>query len=515
MPITPFTNKDITVFAETNFRNQRKKFGIKRADRKRHMYVIGKTGMGKTMLLANMMVQDIRAKEGVLIVDTGGAIAEQILQHVPESRVKDVVYFNPMDREYPFAFNFLDGIHANDIYAFADGILPLFQELWSDVWGPRFEYVFKNALVSLLQYGNATILHLLPLLTDERFRAEVVSRLNDPVLIDFWEKEFSEFPDRFLETAVSPLQDKMGQIISNPMLRNIIGQRTSSFKFSDLIDNKKIVILLLNKNEIGADIVKFLGGAFVLRLLIEANKHKKEERDFYIYLDEFQYSAMYLFVEFLSKSDYGMNFIVSNQYLSQIPESLRQALTASVGTFVVFRVSAPDAQFIAEEFGNDVSAELLTRLAPYAMIVRLMIDGEVYAPFSAVALEPLPKIGLKEKIVGYSREQYARNRLEVERSIAESLKITNISPLVNVGRKRGSSIAHSTEHLEEFRKAHAAQTVAETVDVKNDHIPTEELNSRDRDEEEQDLVSFVESDKKESGATTKLTSLAPGDEVLV
>jgi len=426
--LKPYYHKDITLFAETNFRQQRKPFGIKKEDRKKHMYIVGKTGMGKTSMLAHMIVQDMRAGNGLFVLDATGELSEIILHYVPESRVKDVVYFNPTDREFPFSFNLLGEVDDDvNRYEHMHLLVALFKDIWSDVWGSRFEYVLGNALITLLHDENNTLLHILPLFTDTAFREALLKKVHDPVLLDFWNHEFKEYPERFLISAIEPLKDKVGQIVTNPLVRNIIGQSKTGFRYADLLDQKKIVVLALNKNQLGVDIFKMLGAAFAFKLLNAAKKKKQSERDFYMYLDEFHRIALDSFSEFIETTDYGIHLILSNQYLTQVPELVRESIFGSVGTVISFRLSALDAEALATEFEPNITADELLVLPPHTIALRLLIDGEVSTPFSAKTLAPLPKLGMKDKVVAYSRQMHAQQRREVEEKIAESLSIRAVS----------------------------------------------------------------------------------------
>ena len=424
MIFKPYYNKDITIFAETNFRDQRKKFGIKRQDRRKHMYMIGKTGMGKSSMLQHMIVQDIKAGEGVCVFDSGGVLVEQILHYVPSSRVRDVIYFNPADLNYPIAFNLLDG-SGQDLIR---GLISIFKDLWKDIWGPRLEYVFKNTLLALAKEESNTILHVLPFFANKDFRQSLLRRLNDSVLVDFWRSEYQDNPERFRYQAVEPLQDKIGQIISNPLMRNIIGQAKTSFSFKEILEQKKIVLITLNKNKIGEEVVQLLGSCFILKLflqakLVESADDQAIDHDFYLYLDEFQNFSYPKFGDLIGTSNYGLNLILASQYLGQVSPPLIEAIFGNIGTIVAFRLGAADADILAPELQPGITREDLIKLPKHNIILKLSIDGEISKPFTATSLEPLPVIGLMHKIIKYSRETYAHQRQEVERLIVKSLRI--------------------------------------------------------------------------------------------
>jgi len=458
MAITPFYNKDITLFAETNFRNQRKPFGIKRADMEKHMYVLGKTGTGKTSMLAHMIVQDMFAGRGVILIDVTGGLSDQMLHYVPESRLKDTVYWDPTDRDYQFVFNCLDDLGAeNERYTVVSGLVNFFRGFWRDVWGARLEYVLSNAILTLLYNKEMTLLHIIPLLTDPKFRAEAIEHVTDPVLSRFWTHEFGKDGEGFLRSAIEPIRDKIGQLASNQILRNTIGFPRSRFNFDDLLNKKKIVICSFNKHEIGADTAKFLGSTFLLRLLMRASE-RNEAREVYFYIDEFHELAFPWLEEFIGKSAHGIRFVLSHQYLSQISDNMRDVIFGNVGTIIAFRVGSSDAKSMSDEFGPTVSEHNLTTLPPYTIILKLLIDGKVSPPFSAVTLPPLPKVGLKERIIKESRAMYGEPRKEIEAKIAKSLGIPEISRTVQEEIQTNNAVSSEKSLVKEFREKIAAIT---------------------------------------------------------
>src|SRR3989339_131999 len=423
----PFYNRDVTVFAETNFRDQRKTFGVKRADRRRHMYIIGKTGMGKASMLEHMIVQDIKRSEGLCVIDTQGLLVEELLYYIPSHRLKDVIYVNPADIDYPVAFNLLET--SDDLQAqteLVQGLINIFKDLWGDIWGPRLEYVLKNSLITLLADENNTLLHILLLLTDADFRRRLLAKVTDQVILDFWLKEYQESPERFDSAAILPIRDKIGQIVSTSLLRNIIGQAKTGFNFEDIIAEKKIVILVLNKSKIGDEAARLLGSVFTLKLMLAAKKMQqpgRESADVYFYLYDFQNYSPALFNELITSPNFGLNLILCNQYLEQVPELVQRDIFGNFGTIVAFRVGSSDAVKLAEVMKLGMNPEDLMKLNKYNIMLTLSIDGETSAPFTAVTLEPLPVAGLKDNVIAYSRERYSHRREEAEESIRQSLHI--------------------------------------------------------------------------------------------
>ena len=425
-------NNDITYFAETNFRNQKIKFGIRPDDRRRHLYSVGKTGMGKTAMLENMAIQDIQKGHGLAVVDPHGEFAEKMLDFVPSSRVNDVIYFNPADIAYPIAFNVIEKVQPDFRYLIASGVLGVFKKIWPDVWSPRMEYILNNTILALIEYPGATLLGINRMLAEKEYRDKVVKRITDPGVKAFWLNEFSKYPDRFREEAVAPIQNKAGQFISSPLIRNIIGQTKSTINVRKVIDEGKILILNLSKGRIGEDASHLLGALMVSKIQLAAmsrvNIPEEERKDFYLYVDEFQNFATESFVNILSEArKYRLSLVLGNQYISQLEEMtptgrstrVRDAIFGNVGTMIIFRVGAEDAEFLENEFLPELTANDLVNLAKYNVYLKLMIDGISGRPFSAETLPPMakPEKSNREKIIKVSRERYGTSRQVVEEKI--------------------------------------------------------------------------------------------------
>jgi len=416
---------DIVLFAKTNFRNQQVKFGIKTDDRRRHMYIIGKTGMGKTSLMENMVINDIRAGRGVGVIDPHGEFAEKMLDFVPENRLDDVIYFNPADLEYPIAFNPLEQISVEHRHLVASGIMGVFKKIWPDVWSARMEYILNNALLALLEYPGSTLLGIMRMLSEKNYRQKIIEHLEDPVVKAFWVNEFSRYTQRLEIEAVAAIQNKVGQFISNPLIRNIIGQPHSSIDMRNVMDEGKILIINLSKGRIGEDNSALLGAMMVTKLQLAAMSRvdlpMEKRRDFYLYVDEFQNFSTESFANILSEArKYRLNLILAHQYIEQLHEKVRAAIFGNVGTIVCFRVGAEDAEFLEKEFLPEFNANDLVNLTKYNIYVKLMIDGVASKPFSAETLEPppLPEQSYKDIIIENSRQKYATRRLLVEEKIA-------------------------------------------------------------------------------------------------
>jgi len=413
---------NIAVFAQTNYRNELKKFGIKTDDRRRHMYLIGKTGMGKSTVLENMIVDDIRNGYGVAVVDPHGDLAEKIMDYIPNDRLQDVVYFNPSDINFPIAFNVVEQVEPHLRHLVASGLIGVFQKLWADSWGPRLEYILRNAILAILDFPGSTLLGVVRMLSDKSYRKKVVSNITDPVVKAFWEKEFSGYADKFASEAVSPIQNKVGQFLSSSLMRNIIGQVKSAIDIRDIMDNGKILIMNLSKGRIGEDNSALLGAMMITKIQLAAMSRvdvpEADRHDFYLYIDEFQNFSTDSFANILSEArKYRLNLVLAHQYIEQLSEKVKPAVFGNVGTLVVFRVGAADAEELVKEFTPTFTEEDIVNLPKYEMYLKLMIDGIASSPFSAIGLPPLRKedrTDNTEKVINNSREKYASDRESVE-----------------------------------------------------------------------------------------------------
>ncbi len=422
---------DITVFGQTNFRNHLKKFGIRIDDRRRHMYVIGKTGMGKTTLLENMIIADIKAGRGVGVVDPHGELAEKILDFIPEERIQDVIYFNPSDINYPIAFNPLEQISTEFRHLVASGIMGVFKKIWIDMWSARMEYILNNTLLALLEYPGSTLLGIMRMLNDKDYRKKVVDNLKDQVVKSFWVNEFSRYSQKFETEATAAIQNKVGQFVTNPLIRNILGQASSSIDMRKVMDDKKIFIVNLSKGRIGEDNSALLGAMIITKLQLAAMSRidvpEKDRQDFYLYVDEFQNFATESFATILSEArKYRLCLILAHQYIGQLIDSktknaiVRDAIFGNVGTMVSFRVGAEDAEFLEKEFQPDFMMNDFVNLPKYNYYIKLMIEGVASRPFSAQTIppNPLPPVVYRDVIIENSRHTYSTPRAVVDDKIS-------------------------------------------------------------------------------------------------
>lgn len=417
--------QEITFFAKTNFRNQQRVFGIKADDRRRHIYVIGKTGMGKTNLLENLVIQDIQHGHGVAFIDPHGDTAEKIIKAIPANRINDVIYFNPADQDFPVAFNVMEQVGLEHRHLVASGLVGVFKKIWADSWGPRLEYILRNAILALLEYPGSTLLGVTRILVDKEYRKRVVEKVSDPVVRSFWVDEFTKWNDRVLQEVIAPIQNKVGQFLSSSLIRNIVGQTKSSFDVREAMDSRKILILNLSKGRIGEDNSALLGAMMITKIQLAAmgrvDIEEETRKDFYLYVDEFQNFATESFANILSEArKYRLNLILANQYVAQVDEKVRDAIFGNAGTIISFRVGASDAEFLEKEFEPVFMTNDLVNLPKYNIYLKLMIDGVAGDAFSATVLPPIElqeTAENMEKVIRISRERYATNKQEVEDKI--------------------------------------------------------------------------------------------------
>jgi len=428
----------VTYFAETDSRNKRVKFGIKAKDRTRHMYVIGKTGMGKSTLLENMAVQDMQGGEGMAFLDPHGKTADLLLNYVPEHRIKDVVYFAPFDTDFPISFNIMEDVGYDKRHLVVSGLMSTFKKIWVDAWSARMEYILSNTLLALLEYPGATLLGVNKMLSDKEYRNKVVANVSDPAVKSFWVDEFGKYTEKFAAEATPAIQNKIGQFTNNPLIRNIIGQPKSSFDIRKMMDERKILIINLSKGRVGDQNANLLGSMLITKIYLGAMSRAdaseslmKSLPQFYLYVDEFQNFANESFADILSEArKYKLNLTIAHQYIEQMEEEVRAAVFGNVGTMVAFRVGSYDAEVLEKEFSPRFTAEDIVNLGMYQIYLRLMIDGMGSQPFSATNLPPIapPAISYVSQIMESSRAQFAQPRGGVEDQIKVQMAATVAAP---------------------------------------------------------------------------------------
>jgi hypothetical protein len=421
------------------FRDKEVKFGIKPQDRRRHIYIIGKTGQGKTTLLENMINFDINSNKGLAFLDPHGDSIQRILDYIPKERIDDVIYFNPTDINHPIGFNPLEKVSWGQRHLIVSSLLSIFKKIWVDAWSARMEYILTNTLLALLEWPNSTLLDVNRLLSDDNFRKLVVGNLRDTVVKSFWLSEFNKYHLQFRVEAVAPIQNKIGQFITNPLIRNIIGQPESAFDLRKVMDEGKIFLANLSVGAIGEETSRLLGGLLITKFQLAAmsrvNIEEEQRRDFYLYIDEFQNFATESFVNILSEArKYRLCLILAHQYLDQVPEEIIKSVFGNVGTFLIFRLGASDAEVFNKELGENVKIDDLVNLPAYHIYVKLLVDGIPTDPFLALTFPPIskPEKSFKEEIISLNHLKYAKRRSAVESSIIRMYNVSSFSNQENL-----------------------------------------------------------------------------------
>lgn len=442
----PSFDENISAFGLTDFRGIKNQFGMYRRDRSRHIYIIGQTGSGKSGLLTLFGLSDIYHNQGYCIIDPHGDLAMDNLRFVPESRIKDVVYFNPADTQYPMAFNPLEVDDPARKPNISSEVIGVLKRMFGDSWGPRLEHILRYTLLALLDRPNSTLLDISRMLTDADFRKETLNYCQDVTVLQFWKKEFGSWSDKQVTESVAPVLNKVGAFTANPIVRNIIGQPKSSFNIRQIMDEGKILVVNLSKGLIGEDNAGLLGSFLVTKVQLAAMSRSdienvEDRRPFYLYVDEFQNFATDSFSVILSEArKYGLNLTVANQYTSQMTESVRDAVFGNVGTTISFRVSADDAPVLAKQFEPIFEAQDLLNLNNRHFVISMIINGEKVPAFSATTLSiPKPPHDITPQIIEYSREHYSRPRAEVEKDISANIGAADKfkQDLSNSGRAAG------------------------------------------------------------------------------
>lgn len=404
-------------------------FGIKKRDRRQHFYVCGKTGTGKSELLKNMILQDINNGEGVGVVDPHGELVEDVMKKIPSSRINDVIYFNPSDSEYPVGFNVLEVPDPKYKHLVVSDLMSIFTKIWANVWSARMEYILQNCILALLDTPGTTLLGIPRILVDKNYRERIVRNIKDPVVRSFWVHEFESWRDQFRNEAIVPIQNKVGQFLNTPFIRNIVGQTKSSLNVQDVMNNGKILLVNVSKGRLGEDNAQLLGAMVVTKLQLAAMERvripEEERKDYFLYIDEFQNFATDSFANILSEArKYRLCLIVAHQYIGQLvtdtSTKVRDAIFGNVGTMLIFRVGSADAEALEAEFEPEFTIQDLVNLPNFNIYLKLMVNGITSRPFSATTLPPMrwgDNTDHSEKIIRVSREKYSADRKEVEDKI--------------------------------------------------------------------------------------------------
>lgn len=485
-------DETISAFGVTNFRGINYQFGLYRTDRSRHVYIIGQTGAGKSGLLELFALSDVYHNQGYAIIDPHGDFAVDNMKFIPAHRVEDVVYFNPADTAHPLGFNPME-VHDPSMKSNTSSeIIGVLKRMFGDSWGPRLEYILRYTILALLDYPGSTMLDITRMLTDKKFRKEVLTQCTDSVVLNFWNIEFASWNDKFAAEAVAPVLNKVGAFTANPIIRNIIGQPKSTFNIRQIMDDGKILIVNLSKGLIGEDNASILGSFLVTKIQLAAMSRSdipniEDRRPFYLYVDEFQNFATDSFATILSEArKYGLNLTVANQYVSQMDDTVRDAVFGNVGTMISFRVSADDAPVLAKPFAPYFEPDDLLQMANRHFIINMVINGEKAQAFSAKTLS-LPPLQADNSayIIDHSRRTYSRGREEVELEIQTTLSTkqtqvqipakataTGDTPDQPTKKKRTRSRSRKKKPTEGATQ----QNTAEKVETKKQEtIPTTEI----------------------------------------
>ena len=403
-------------------------FGISAVDQRQHIYVIGKTGSGKTTLLRNLIIQHISLGHGVGLIDPHGDLAEEVLNHIPPRRADHLVYFNPSDLEFPIGLNVLANVAPDQRHLVASGVVSAFKGIWRDSWGPRTEYLLYNAVAALLDCRNATLLGVNRLLIDEKYRATVIRQIKDPFIRAFWAEEYANYDPRYLREAIAPIQNKLGQFLLNPVIRNILGKVKAKVNIPFMMDHGRLFIGNLSKGQLGHEKANLLGSLltsqFQLAAMARANRPENERRDYALVIDEFQNFSTDAFASILAEArKYRLCLTLSHQYIDQLSLPVRQAVFGNVGTLIVFRIGHADAEIIEKEFGYAFPASALADLNRYEVVVKLLVDGANLEPFRARILPPMEnRVGRKDKLIALSRERFAIPRAVIDDKLHRWIK---------------------------------------------------------------------------------------------
>ena len=426
LPTLKNTDKNkITLLWETDYKNYDLRFWIKEEDKLRHCYIIWKTWMWKSTLISNMVRSDLISNKWVCIIDPHGDLIDTVLQYVPSWRINDVILFDVSDFDYPIWFNILQTKSEEEKNIVVSGIVATFKKLYENSWGPRLEYVLRNSLLSVINYPNATLLHLTRILTDKNFLNEVLEYVDDPIVLKFWKDEFMKRSDNFRNEAISPIVNKVWQFLSSPIVRNIFWQTRTKLDIRKIMDEGKILLVNLSKWKVGEDNASMIGSFLVTKFQIEAMGRAdipfNQRKPFYLYIDEFQNFATDSFESILSEArKYKLSLIMANQYISQISENIKNAIFGNVGTIISFGIGYEDAEMISKQFKEAISSMDLLSLPKFRAYIKLMIDGVISDPFSMKTF-PLPEpengLEIKEKVRKQTRQAYAAEKSRIEKVI--------------------------------------------------------------------------------------------------
>ncbi|PIZ73388.1 hypothetical protein COY07_02070 [Candidatus Peregrinibacteria bacterium CG_4_10_14_0_2_um_filter_43_11] len=415
----------ISMFGKTNYHNNYVDFGILRSDRRRHLYTVGKSGSGKSKLLEMLIKEDFDAGHGVAVLDPHGDLVDAVLRYVPEHRKNDVIIFDPSDIDFPVAFNPMESVGEAYKMQLTIGFLDIFKKLFGDNWSDRLEHVLRYTTLALLDSPNTSILSILKMLTDKNYRQKIISRIKDAVVKNFWVSEFAAWSEKFDAEAITPLLNKVGQLVATNMIRNIIGQPASKFDIADVMNNQKILLMKVSKGLLGEENSQLLGAMIVTKVyqsaMRRAELHEKDRKDFYFYIDEFQNFATDTFEEIISEArKYRLNLTIAHQYMGQLDEVIQKTVFGNVGSMLNFRVGSDDAGILEAEYNPVFTKRDIINLGVREFYIKMSVNGEIREAFSARTLDVPPVTNdLTDEIIALSRSKYCTPREEVEKQLSK------------------------------------------------------------------------------------------------
>ncbi len=410
--LTEEEKQSICFFAKTEYKNQIANFGIKKRDRRLHFYTVGKTGTGKSTLIANMAISDIRKGEGVAVIDPHGDLINIILDYIPSERTNDVCYFNPADKEYAYPLNPLEVHNKEQKELVASSIVAIFYKLYSYSWGPRLEHILRNTLLTLVELPNSTLVDVIRILTEKGYRNSVVKKIDNPSIKGFWKNEFNPMPHRLKQQAISPILNKVGQFVSSPLIREIIKHPRSRINLGDIMNDGKIILADLSQGKLGEDNSALLGAMLITQIQLAAmnrvNIPEEKRRDFYLFVDEFQNFATSSFIKILSEArKYRLCLTLANQYMAQLEEEIQSAIFGNIGSVASFIVGNEDAQVLSREFGDNYDENDLISLDRFQILSKLAINGRTSKPFLAYTLPLLDcRNQRRDTVIKASRQRF-------------------------------------------------------------------------------------------------------------
>lgn len=406
--------RSINFFAKAQFKNKETVFGIKDSDRMRHIWTVGKTGTGKSTMIANMAIDDMKKGRGVAVIDPHGDLCEDLLDYIPNHRINETIYFNPADRDFPINLNPLEVTNREEAELVVSGLMAIFTKVWANVWSARMEYILRNSFMTLTEIPGSTLEDVLKILSNQQYRTKIINQIKDSALVHFWREEFEKMPEKLQKEAISPIQNKVGQFVTSPMIRRIIGNPTSSVSLDDVMNDSKILLANLSQGRLGEDNSALLGAMLITKFQLSAmhrvDIEKEKRTPFFLYVDEFQNFATNSFIKILSEArKFGLSLMMANQYMAQIPEGVQKAILGNAGTIMTFTSGADDASILHKEFAEVFSQNDLVNLKRFQIAIKLMIDAHSTLPFLANTI-PLPESSNKnrEKVIKVSRERWAK-----------------------------------------------------------------------------------------------------------